>query len=573
MLSARILSLSLSLLAGACPAAWAQSDPNSPIGEKFALVVGISKFKNPQINLQFAEKDAQDFSDFLIKKAGFPPNNVKMLTNESATQKAVLTYLGSQGLPKLAGPNDLVVIFISTHGSPAEMDEANFNYVLAYDSEVDNLYATAIDMQDLVDIISRRIGSKRIMLVLDACHAGAFNTVADEKLKGSKGLTRPNLDISNVQLGEGKVIFLSSSPNEKSWELKEVSNSIFTRCLIDTLSDLKQQTTLADVYKKLKTSVLQTALRERGVAQTPVMKSTWVGKEPILALAPNLATAGVSTISDANPALQVPSQPTTPLVTRPPTIVPGATPTVAVLPPNSPPQLMPAVSQPPTAGDTIKAPNPMVPPVTNTSGSSPLASESLPPNIAVIPFMGPLRAYVAPSQNVLWGKVSSVKELVNLGPKLTAKMFHELRSEYKDRTVGPRMVSMALGQSTGDASFNPLSKIDTSKWTAEDWKRVGRETQARYLITGSVDEATWGTSFTSNKYHVKVSAKLISGDTGQVLAAIKEKKVNKAPWQGDVGGGQKYFENEVMEEASEELVKEFKSVLKEAKQRERRAND
>lgn len=582
MSSVRLKSLLLSLLlfAFSAPAQVVAQDALDPsVGKKMALVVGVSKFKNPEINLQYAEKDAQDFAKFLIEKAGFLPDNVHVLTNEKATLKGILTDLGSNWLPALAEPEDLVVIFMSSHGSPAEMDRANFNYILAYDSEVDNLYATALDMQDIVDVISRRIKSKRIVLILDACHAGAM--LKDPKAAGSKGLARTGLDVDNVQLGSGKVIFLSSLPHEKSWELKEVQNSIFTRCLIDTLARANESTTLDTVFKTLKESVLSTAIRERGVTQTPVMKSTWSGKEPILALAPRvpgIAKPPGPTATDATVASSTTSSTTSPTppgpgvdtaTSRPPVVAPGSlgstssstagsttapgTPTTANLGSTAI-----ASSDVPNKGTRRSGKRPPTPPEVQFPGEV-ATNGNLPANIAVIPFTGPSSTWVASSQGVLWGAIKSPSELNDLAPKLSAKMFVELRSEYKNRTLGPRIVNLALGNG---AEAGITQRVDTRAWTPEQWKRMGREMQAKYIITGNVDRATWGTSFTSNKYDVTLSARLISGDTGEVLATVNGLKVHKAPWQGDLGGGRKYFENEVMAEASEQLVKQFKSFLK-----------
>jgi hypothetical protein len=618
MLSVRFTSSLLSLLllvSSTFMPACAQSELDPSVGKKMALVVGVSKFKNPEINLQYAEKDAKDFAQFLTDKAGFMPDNVHVLTNEKATLKGILTDLGSNWLPALADPEDLVVIFMSSHGSPAEMDRANFNYILAYDSEVDNLYATALDMQDIVDVISRRIKSKRIVLILDACHAGAM--LKDSKQAGSKGLTRTGLDLDNVQLGSGKVIFLSSLPHEKSWELKAVQNSIFTRCLIDTLSKANEATSLDSVFKNLKTSVLSIAIRERGVTQTPVMKSTWMGKEPILALAPRVpgisqppvvsqpaqtaalppttSAASTTTTTTTSAATTTTTASTTATTTTTSAATTTATATAAsttatVAPgsatlattgvpftgsPAGPDNPRPGIGStviasagvdPPTRRGNRNNRRPPAPPVQNNAQDSQLAfpaapatNGNLPANIAVIPFTGPFRVNIAPSQNVLWGKVANASELANLAPKMTAKMFVELRSEYKNRTVGPRTVSLAISD---NAVLAVGQKVDTTKWSADQWKRIGRDLQAKYLITGSVDTAAWATSFTSNKYDVTVSANLVSGDTGEVLSTVRGLKVHKAPWQGDLGGGQKYFENEVMAEASEQLVKQFKSILK-----------
>lgn len=105
----------IALVAGiANPATTQAADTvDSPVGDKWALVIGVSQFKNQNIPLlKFAAKDASDFANYLVKDAHFAPDHVKVLTNEQATQKHIMSELGSKWLPHVATPDDLVVIFI-----------------------------------------------------------------------------------------------------------------------------------------------------------------------------------------------------------------------------------------------------------------------------------------------------------------------------------------------------------------------------------------------------------------------------------------------------------------------------
>src|SRR5579883_2488350 len=72
----------------------AQQAESTPIRDKWALVIGISKFANPAINLRYPSKDAQDFAQFLISKQGFAPDHVKVLTDSAATRVNILTAIG-----------------------------------------------------------------------------------------------------------------------------------------------------------------------------------------------------------------------------------------------------------------------------------------------------------------------------------------------------------------------------------------------------------------------------------------------------------------------------------------------
>jgi len=252
----------------------------SPVADKWALIVGISKFNDEKINLKFAAKDATDFADFLIKHENFAPDHVLLLTDDKATRKNILESLGSKWLPRLAMPSDLVVLYFSTHGSPSDIDEGGVNYLIAHDTELDNLYATGIPMQDLVHMIKGRVHSDRIVIFLDACHSGA--TTAD-----GKGIVRvSNVDADAVVQGTGQLVISSSAPNERSWESKNDSNGVFTKHLINALSKNGAATTLGSAFGELKQEVQAEVLRDRAQLQTPVMRSKWQGADLALALPP-----------------------------------------------------------------------------------------------------------------------------------------------------------------------------------------------------------------------------------------------------------------------------------------------
>lgn len=246
---------------------------NRPVRDKWALIVGISNFADSTLNLKYPSKDAKDFHDFLIKEANFKPDHVKLLVDKDATRANILTELGDKWLPRVANPDDLVLIYISSHGSASDMDVAGTNYLLAYDSQVDNLYASGLPMQDLTRIIKGRVHSDRVVLVLDACHSGAAEA-------GSKGLHRTgNVDVDAVVAGTGQLVISSSQPSQVSWESKNYQNSVFTKCLIDSLRKDGANTTLGEAFTNLRDRVQEEVLRERGVMQTPVLKSRWKGSD------------------------------------------------------------------------------------------------------------------------------------------------------------------------------------------------------------------------------------------------------------------------------------------------------
>ncbi|MFA6208632.1 MAG: tetratricopeptide repeat protein [Candidatus Obscuribacterales bacterium] len=268
-----------------------QVEINRPIRDKWALIIGTGRFKDPKINLRYAAKDAQDFSDFLIKERNFAPDHVQLLTNEAATRANILSLLGSKWLPRVAEKDDLVVIYFSTHGSPSSLDLGGVNYLVAHDTDPSDLYATGIAMQDLARIIKARVHSDRVMLVLDACHSGVTAPAS------GKSIVRPgNVDVDPIVQGTGQLVISSSKPDQRSWESQRYEGSVFTRYLIDGFRKNGNLTKLGDAYSYMESEVQREVLRDRGLLQTPVMRSKWRGSDLILGVKPAAPSPGLGPI-------------------------------------------------------------------------------------------------------------------------------------------------------------------------------------------------------------------------------------------------------------------------------------
>lgn len=80
---------------------------------RIALTIGINKYSGrPWGPLRAAVSDAARMAN-LLKEMGF--ETVRTVQDESATRSALLNLLEVE-IPKLAGPNDLVVVFLRATG-------------------------------------------------------------------------------------------------------------------------------------------------------------------------------------------------------------------------------------------------------------------------------------------------------------------------------------------------------------------------------------------------------------------------------------------------------------------------
>lgn len=252
-----------------------------PVREKWALVIGISQFRDTGIRaLRYTSKDAKNFAALLKDPnvGRFKPQNVSLLTDEQATERNIRAEIGR--LMDRAQSDDLVVCYISTHGSPRNTGQSGVNYIVTHDTDVKNLYSTSLAMISLVDDISRRIRAQRIVLFLDTCYSGAvagatslggdvaMGAKSIEMVAGSEG---PNI-LGRIDATTGRIIISASKDSELSWESDKLQNSIFTYYLMEALKQQNGQATIEQIYQRIKDDVSKRVQQERGpgVSQTPV---------------------------------------------------------------------------------------------------------------------------------------------------------------------------------------------------------------------------------------------------------------------------------------------------------------
>lgn len=201
------------------------------------------------------------------------------MTDENATRKNIIGLMGDKWLASHVKPDDMVVVYVSSHGSRSQDDAGGVNFLVAHDTNKNSLLATGIPMQWLTKMVKEQVHSDRVVLILDVCHSGAAG-------QGSKSLTRAaGLDPRTLNIGSGQMIICSSLAEQVSWESAKYENSVFTRRLMEALQSNKDKTTVIEAYNQLKVLVESEVLRDRAELQTPVLwNKGWTGKDPMLAV-------------------------------------------------------------------------------------------------------------------------------------------------------------------------------------------------------------------------------------------------------------------------------------------------
>lgn len=205
----------------------APSAPTAVVGEKWAVVIGISDYRAGGLNLRYADRDGEAIRDFLIQKGGFSPDRVRFLSNQHATYQEIRTALFN--FLAATQPEDMVLIFLAGHGVQDATNPDNY-FFLAHDSEVKNLGGTAIPMWDLGNVMDYTIRAQRILVLADTCHSGA----ALDRGGPSDGR---NLNFFNKYLEvlakkKGRLVLTASQAHESSLETTKLAHGVFTHSIL-----------------------------------------------------------------------------------------------------------------------------------------------------------------------------------------------------------------------------------------------------------------------------------------------------------------------------------------------------
>ena len=272
------------------------------VRDKWALVVGIGEFADTHISkLRYTAKDARDLSAALVDPniGRFPPEHVHTLLNGKATLQGIRDEIA--WLREQAKPEDLVLIYIASHGSPKTLDLAGMglSYIVTHDTTLNLLYARSYPMVDLVQQVNRDLLARRVVLLLDACHSGSAvtpNTVrAAQRSLQAEGPESVNQSFAQLRTTVGRAVMVSSRAEETSWENEALDggkgNGYFTRFLIEALQQKQGLSPLNEVFTYVHDKVSAQVMSDLQKHQTPMFQAAEQGGGIVVGVAPKADAA------------------------------------------------------------------------------------------------------------------------------------------------------------------------------------------------------------------------------------------------------------------------------------------
>ena len=168
----------------------------------YAVVVGVGA------DLPVTVDDAAAVADLLRdpSRCAYPPDQVRLLTDEGAHRDAVLSAL--DWLAEAAGPNATALVYFSGHGL-----ETPDYYLMPYGYALADLPGTATPGTVFTERL-RAVRARKLLVLLDCCHAGG-----QAEAKGLPGVKSPLPPSVAAELGRGggRVVIASSRKDEVSW--------------------------------------------------------------------------------------------------------------------------------------------------------------------------------------------------------------------------------------------------------------------------------------------------------------------------------------------------------------------
>jgi hypothetical protein len=195
-------------------------------GGRSALIVASDDYADPGLRrLRAPARDAEALTA-VLRDPGIGGFEVRTLLNDPAHEinLAVEEFFADRR------PDDLLLVHFSCHGVKDEDGEL---YFAATNTRLRRLGATAV----AAEFVNRRMGrsrSRRVVLLLDCCYAGAFE-------RGMTARAGAGVGIEQHFGGRGRAVITASSAMEYAFEgddladTRELQPSVFTRALVTGL--------------------------------------------------------------------------------------------------------------------------------------------------------------------------------------------------------------------------------------------------------------------------------------------------------------------------------------------------
>lgn len=229
--------------------------------KRWALIIGVDKYQDPQISaLKGSDNDARLIADALVRYAGFPQDQVILLSTAQPTERQPTRVNILRRLSNLSTtvPKDgLLLISFAGHG----MEREGQAFLLPSDSQISDqvsfLEDTAISLNRMKERI-KETHVAQVLILLDACRNDPGGR-ADAPNPLSNAYTNAfNFDLRNKEVQAFATIY-ATGIGQRAYEYTEKKQGYFSWALVEGLKGAaandKGEITLSQLVKHVQDNV------------------------------------------------------------------------------------------------------------------------------------------------------------------------------------------------------------------------------------------------------------------------------------------------------------------------------
>jgi len=209
----------------------------SLLAKNYALIVGISKYKNMRMTLSHIDSDIYTYKK-ILEKRGVPSIDIKIIKDGKATYKAIKEQLAFIQKDIKKHPNSKFFMFFTGHGISANSRELKYNpninryltnsgVILPYDYDPKELTNTILigkrDLRPYLTNIDKYV--KESLIIFDACYAG--NSIRGK----SKRKKTPFIYSNPKDYPYNNIVYIASS-TPKNRAKSGVLSKVLDSCLV-----------------------------------------------------------------------------------------------------------------------------------------------------------------------------------------------------------------------------------------------------------------------------------------------------------------------------------------------------
>lgn len=228
-----------------------------------ALIVGVSRYSDPQYDLSYARSDAEAMAELLGNEFGF--DQVWTLYDSDATRQNIIRFF-EQDLQR-TDEDDGLVIFFAGHGitvTSAIGDDRGF--LVPHDGNPKQPYAN-ISLTAIRDDYLPMIPAKHVFLIVDACYGGlALRDIAT--VERSQAIDEAVLAELTRRDRKVRQVLAAGTKDQKVLDGGLFGHSVFTGRLIEALREANPYITADHVGVHVRERVARDSL-DRHHHQTP----------------------------------------------------------------------------------------------------------------------------------------------------------------------------------------------------------------------------------------------------------------------------------------------------------------